>query len=49
MSIASSIYADYANAKRREWLKELEEAYAACDWQAVANLIYKMKREGFSE
>lgn len=49
MSIASAIFAEQAEAKRKEWLAALEAAYAASDWSAVQELIVQMRRFYFSE
>ena len=49
MSIASSIAADYGEAKRKEWLAKLEAAETAKDWDAVKALIEELRRFYFSE
>lgn len=49
MSIASSIYSEYADGKRKEWLAKLEAARAAEDWAMVDALIAEMTRFYFSE
>lgn len=49
MGLASSIYAEYAEGMREQWLEELELAYAQKDWELVEKLIAEMKKFHFYE
>lgn len=49
MSIASSVYAEYANKVKSQWVDELEEAYNERNWVMVQTVLSKMGLFYFTE
>jgi hypothetical protein len=49
MSIASAVYAEYAESIRTKWSEKLEAAYNAKDWDAVFRIMEEIRSFHFSE
>ena len=49
MSIASSIYAEYANKMREEWATALKEAIQRRDWNSIEQVFIMIDQYCFLE
>jgi len=47
--MASSLFADYGNQVKQQWLDALEKARKDKDWEQVDVLLAKMKEFNFTE
>lgn len=49
MGISSSMYAEYSNSIKEEWVNELRAAEEEEDWQRVRDILQAMDDFNFSE